>query len=115
MGRLREAWRTLLGRGDVQIRAHAKLARIEAEWAEICTSIEETMLQLNLASDRLRKQKERREKAAAKLAASTPAASDGDAAPPPQLHGRALVLHELRRKGRPTSPAQLAKPNGDEG
>ena len=70
MGRIADAWQTLIGRSDFQIRAAAKLVRIEAEWLTICRSMEHTLQDLNLADDKLRKREER---AAKRVTATTPA------------------------------------------
>jgi len=62
MGRIADAYRTLVGRTDHQIRASAQMARIEAHWHTICAEIADTLEILNRVDDRLRKREERAKK-----------------------------------------------------
>ena len=118
MGRVGDAWKVLVGRSDPQIRAVAKLARIEAEWLEICSAIESMIEQWNHAADRLRQREKRVAKAAAKPDPAGPpptAHPVADAAPP--LSGRARVIADLKAQGRfgVTTPFKTAdKSNGGE-
>ena len=62
MGRLRDAWETLRGQRDYQIRQSALTARIAAEWTAICTEIEATMENLTRLDARLKKREQRAKK-----------------------------------------------------
>lgn len=62
MGRLKDAWQVLVGRDEYAIRSAAKLARIEAEWLEICSSLERVLPNLTSIEQRLRKAEERARK-----------------------------------------------------
>lgn len=64
MGRIRDAWETLLGRDDTGIRREAALLRIETEWTAICTDIAATMESLNRLDARLKKREQRAAKKA---------------------------------------------------
>lgn len=110
MGRFKDAWQTLIGRSDVQIRAHAKLVRIEAEWFQICRAIEHTLSDLNTAHEKLRKREERAAKRVKEATPPDPAA----VAVPPSLTGREAVIARIKAKrtgGVPT-PFQVAQ-NGN--
>jgi hypothetical protein len=96
MGRFTDAWQTLIGRSDPQIRAHAKLVRIEAEWYSICRSIEHVLQDLNLADDKLRKREER---AAKRATAATPAAPAATPAALP-LSPKDALRARLRAEGK---------------
>lgn len=112
MGRVKDAWQTLIGRSDVQIRGHAKLVRIEAEWFAICRAIEHTLQDLNTAHEKLRKREER---AAKRVKEATPP-DPATVAVPPALTGREAVIARLKAKragGVPT-PFEVAG-NGDTG
>jgi hypothetical protein len=103
MGRLLDAYKTLVGRTDVQIRAHAQIVRIEAEWLGICRSIEHTLQDLNLAEDKLRKREER---AAKRVKATTPAEPVTPAAAP--ASPKEALRARLRAQGRMGVPPALA-------
>lgn len=66
MGRLRDAWRCLLGRGEARQHYLKQSARIQAEWLEILLHIEKGMEALESVIQRHRKWVERAEKAKAK-------------------------------------------------
>ncbi len=97
MGRIADAWQTLIGRSDFQIRAAAKLVRIEAEWLTICRSMEHTLQDLNLADDKLRKREER---AAKRVVAATPAPSATDPAPALSPSPKEALRARLRAEGK---------------
>lgn len=79
MGRFRDAWKTLRGRQDVQIRQHALLAQIAAEWASIASEIYNVMENLNRLDARLKKREQRAEQA--KPTHVDPAPSPGSVKP----------------------------------
>ena len=62
MGRLKDAWHTLRGRSEVQIRQHAALAQITAEWTAICSEISNVLENLNRLDARLKKREQRAER-----------------------------------------------------
>lgn len=106
MGRFSDAIQVLMGRSDHQIRAAAKLVRIEAEWFTICRSMEHTLQDLNLAEDKLRKREER---AAKRVSASTPAVAPTDPAPVASLISPKEALRaRLRAQGKMGVPPALA-------
>lgn len=84
MGRFRDAWKTLVGKADHQIRASAQLARIEAEWCAICQEIANVLEQLNRLDARLNKREQRARKAKPQepthlpVTAATPPAGGND-------------------------------------
>ena len=63
MGRLRDAVQTLRGKTDVQIRQHAQLVRIQAEWTGICTHINNVLENLTTLDGRIKKREQRAAKA----------------------------------------------------
>lgn len=115
MGRVKDAWNTLMGRQTVQIRAHAKLARIEAEWLEICAAIESMIETWNHAADRLRQREKRVAKATSKAESAGPPPAAPDVANVIPLTGRAAVIADLQARGKWGVPAPIPtpdKPNG---
>ena len=117
MGRVRDAWKTLIGRSDVQIRAHAKLSRIEAEWLEICAAIESMIETWNHAADRLRQREKRVAKAASKVETAGPPPTAPGVADAIPLSGRARVIADMKAQGKlgVTTPfAAAEKANGGE-
>lgn len=123
MGRFRDAWQTLRGKTEPQIRLTATIARIESEWYMMATTIAETIEQLNHAADRLRKRQERAEKAAMRVAKAATPAGAAIAADSPVPGSKDAFRAELRAKGvLGVPPGRLARTgagfeptNGDQG
>ena len=109
MGRLLDAWLTLIGRSDPQIRAEARLVRIEAEWYGICRHLVHVLEDLNLADDKLRKREER---AAKRATAATPAAPAATHAALP-LSSKEAMRARLRAEGKlGVPPSRVRGGNG---
>lgn len=81
MGRFADAYRTLRGKTDHQVRASAQMARIEAQWHLICNEIADILEQMNRVDARLRKREERAKKP--KQPAEPPAPQTPSEAPAP--------------------------------
>lgn len=106
MGRLRDAWQTLRGKKEVQIRQHAQLVRIQAEWAGICTEIYNVIENLSRLDGRLKK----REQRAVKSSPPEPTAVVPPPAKPWKAHKDELRAR-LRAGGVRSLPPKIESPH----
>lgn len=95
MGRIADAWNTLLGRHSVQRKYQTRIAQIEAEWLDLLVSISDTLEKLNAWHQRIVQRDKRARRAEKAIEESDNGTEPVEAQPVGPTDRKAAIRHRV--------------------